>query len=178
MFKRGSSALLIGALCLSISLSGCSVYNDASNSVQVIGNIISLAQTDLPSLVASGVIGAGEEVTVQQWLAGLSTLDTQTANCVQSAHVAGNAKAGFLACFNIFANGIVSPEELALLRILSPKAQQQVQLWATALSLAVNAIIQIAGGTAVAAPVVAQVPASPRDLALLRERLHLDQYGL
>jgi hypothetical protein len=176
--RKMSAAVLVFAVALSFGMQGCTAYNDATNSVQVIGGIISLAQADLPELIAAGAFSATEGATVQQWLAGLSTLDTQAANCVQSAHVAGNKKAAFLACFTIFANGLVTPAELALFRVMNPKAQQKIQLWVTAATLAFNAIIAILGGSALTAPTVAQNAPTHEELATFRERLNLAQYGL
>jgi hypothetical protein len=176
--KKISAALLVLAMILSFGMQGCSAYGDAQNSVQVIGGIVSLAQADMPELIAAGAFTAAEGATVQQWLTGLATLDTQAATCVQAAHVAGDKKVAFLACFTIFANGLVTPAELALFRVMNPKAQQKIQLWVTAATLAFNAIIAILGGTALAAPTVAANPASHQELADFGARLNLGQYGL
>ena len=173
--KRNLLRLGVMLLCFT-GLAGCNIYNDATNTVAVVGNIITIAQTDLPALQATGIFSATEGTNIANYLTAASTLNTQTGSCVQTAHAAGNKKSAFLACFNTFTQGLLAPQELALLRVINPKAQQTVQVWVTAVVLAVNTALQLSGGTPAAPPQVAALPASRPELLAFEKRLGLS-YG-
>lgn len=169
-------AAILPILILSMCLSGCNAYGTASNTASVIGQIIALAQADLPALVTAGVISSSDQTTIQGFLTLGSTLQTQLTSCVNGAHLAGNKKSAFAACFTAFSSGLLSSTELAQLRILSPSAQAKVQLWVTAIVLAVNAVLALTGSTSVAQPAIASTPATSTDLRAFGNRLNL-AYG-
>lgn len=175
MMKRNALRLAVMLLCFT-GLAGCDIYKDASNTVAVIGKIVTIAQTDLPALQATGIFSAAEGANIANYLAAAKTLNTQTGSCVETAHVAGNKKSAFLACFNTFTAGLLAPQELALLRVVNPKAQQTVQVWVTAVVLAVNTALQLSGGAPAAPPQVAAMPASRPELLALERRVGLN-YG-
>ena len=118
--RRLSRSFLVLSLCALMPLAGCNHYADAQNTVTVIGEIITTAQSDLPSLQAAGVFSATEATAVTNYLTGAQRLDVQTGTCL-AAIGANGAKAALLACFTVFANGLVSPTELADLR--NPESQ-------------------------------------------------------
>jgi hypothetical protein len=175
--RKLTSSFLALSLCVLIPIAGCNKFADAQNTIGVIAQIVSTAQSDLPSLQASGVFTAAEAIAVTNYLGAVSLLDTQAGTCLTAIGKNG-ANAALVACFTTFANGLVSPAELADLRVLNPKAQARVQLWVTAFALAINAGAEFFGGATSAPPQIADQPAQQADLAVLRARLNLPaSYG-
>jgi hypothetical protein len=170
--KSGLGMILIIGF-ISFGLMGCNPYSTANDTALVIGQIVSLAQADLPSLAATGVFSSSEQTTASNYLAALQAADSQASTCVASAHTAGNKKGAFLTCFNTFAAALQSPAELALLRVLNPKAQAKVQLWVTAVTLALNGALDALGAQQATTPQIAAAGPSSADLFVLRERLGL-----
>lgn len=174
LLLRSAVAALV--IC-SLAMSGCNPYTNAVNTVNIAGQIVQLAQADMPALEAAGVFTAPEAASVNSYLAGVLTLDTQTKTCITTIGANG-PKQSIVACFTTFAAGLVTPQELALFRVMNPKAQAKVQLWITALTLAINAGIALYNGIAAPTQVIAEQPTPKADLAELRERLQLhEQYG-
>jgi hypothetical protein len=176
MRPKISKIFLALSLSVLLPIAGCNHYADAQNTVAVIGEIISTAQSDLPSLEAAGLFSATEATAVTNYLNGAQKLDVQTGTCLASIGANG-AKAALLACFTAFASGLVSPAELADLRILNPKAQAKVQLWVTAISLAINTGAAFFGGAATPAPQIAALPTSRSELAAFKSRIDLSAFG-
>jgi len=176
MKLRIAVGVMLAALAL--GLTGCSEYTDASNAVSVIGNIVQIAQADLPALATSGVFSPTEAANVTNYLAAASVLNTQAGTCVATAHAAGNSKSAFLACFNAFSAGLLNPAELVLLHVSSTKGQSTVQLWVTATVLAVNGILGLVGGTSVTVPTLATDMPSHQDLVAFARHAHVGaSYG-
>jgi hypothetical protein len=156
--KRKAGLLAVAALA-AFGVCGCSTYTAATNALNAIGQIISLAQTDLPALEAAGTIPAADVPAVTNWLAAAATLKTQASSCVTSAGTSGT-KAALGNCLFVFANGLTSPAELAELRILSPSSVKTVELWAVGFTLAADGYCAIEGCTQATPPVI-QSAAAP-----------------
>lgn len=155
-----------------LMLGACNAYQTAQRAHDVVAAVIAVAQADLPSLQATGVFSASEGQAVTGYLTLATNLDGQYATCLSNANnTMLNKKSKFLGCLSTFAAGLADPKELASLRIMNPKAQQQVQLWITAASVGVSSVIAALGGQAAPSPQVAENPASPKDLAVIAERI-------
>lgn len=165
--------LLLVAAFLGLGLAGCSAYTTASNTVTVMGQIVEIAEMDLPSLQQTGIFSATEAAAVRSYLQTAADADQIAGTCVASAHAAGDKKAAFLACFNTFSSAALSPSVLASLHVLNPAAQQKVQVWVTAVTLALNTVLAEVGAQPQAMPAIAPAPASSAELFMLQERLGL-----
>ena len=145
--KGGIPGRAIGMLAvvvlLAMSCVGCNPTQSVETALGVVGNVISLAQDDLPSLQVAGVLTAGDVTAAGNWLTGASTLVGQGETCV---NVAGGTTAKISACVSAIGAGLLSPTEQANLRIISPGAQKKVTLYVTAVVLAVNFAASIVKG--------------------------------
>jgi hypothetical protein len=161
--KNSLGALVI--LALGFLISGCNGYTLSQNVHTVVANAIVLAQDELPGLQAVGVLNATEAPVVSGYIALASNLNNQFESCVTNAQqTALKTNAKFLACLNIFSAGLNDPKELALLKVLNPKAQQKVQLWAGFFAGTINIAITDLGGMTNATPVIAPAPATSAEL--------------
>lgn len=181
MIKKPFLATLMVAVVLAtIPMAGCNAYNDAVNAQQVVGQIIGIAQSDLPVLAAQGLFSQVEAQDVAGFLTTAATLNTANGTCIAQAHAAGNKKSAFLQCWNTFETAFV--QNLSGLHIVSSGAVAKVQLWATAITLAVNGILQILGAQPAAMPALSATPATRADLDNLSARVGLrilegERYG-
>ncbi len=149
----------VGVCLLScIAFAGCNAYQTAEKAHDIVAAVVAVAQADLPSLTQTGVFTASDSVAVTNYLNLVVNLNGQYATCLSNANDTMLNKTGkFLACLNTFAQGLSDPKELATLRVMNPKAQQQVQLWITAASVGVSSVVAALGGQATPAPQVASV---------------------
>jgi hypothetical protein len=162
-------AMLVPVAMLPL-IAGCNAYQTAQKAHDIVAAVVAVAQADLPSLTQTGVFSASEDAAVAGYLNLTVTLNGQYQTCISSANSATlNKKSKFLTCLNTFAQGLSDPKELAALRVMSPKAQQQVQLWITAASVGVSSVIAALGGSPVASPQVSELrTASGAQLAFNR----------
>jgi hypothetical protein len=150
---RLGAVLTAALLCL--GLTGCDSYSKADTAYAVVNGVVTVTLTDLPYLQQAGIIAAGDAIVLNSFLTVTSTLDNQYKACIDNAHASGAKTSGkFLDCLGIFAKGVLDPEELKLLRVMSPKAQQRAQLIVTATVIGINATMQALGGQQIATPVV------------------------
>lgn len=169
---RFTKAAIAAVVLVCFGLGACNAYQTAQRAQSVVAAVIAVAQADLPSLQATGVFSSSEGQAVTNYLTLATNLNGQYATCLSNANnTTLNKKTKFLACLSTFAAGLDDPKELAALRIMSPKAQQQVQLWVTAASVGVNSVIAALGGQAAPAPQVAEIPTSAKDLTVVAERI-------
>lgn len=141
------------------SMAGCTGYQKAQSAYNVIENIVTVATADLPSLQATGLFSPQEAAVVGSYLQLTGNLNNQYEACITNAQNAMLKTAGkFVACLNVFSTGLADPKELAALRVLSPKAQKQVQLYVTAFQVGINAAVAALGGLQAQAPVVTAAP--------------------
>lgn len=165
---RKAALAAVVAVCLGFA--GCNAYQTAQKAHDIVAAVVAVAQADLPSLQAANVFSASEATAVGNYLSLTTTLDGQYQTCINTANTATlNTKSKFLACLDTFATGLSSPAELAQLRLMSPKAQSEVQLWITAASVGVSSVIAALGGQPVAAPSVSEYrPAAGAQVAFNR----------
>lgn len=153
---RNKKAALAAMVAVCFGFAGCNAYQTAQKAHDIVAAVVSVAQADLPSLTATGVFSASESTAVTGYLNLATNLNGQYQTCIANAqNTTFNKKAKFLACLQVFAQGLSDPKELAQLRVMSPKAQQQVQLWITAASIGVSSVIAALGGQAEAVPQIA-----------------------
>lgn len=156
--KRVALAAVV-AVCFGIA--GCNAYQTAEKAHDIVGAVVAVAQADLPSLTETGVFTASDSAAVTGYLNLVVNLNGQYATCLSNANdTMLNKKGKFLGCLNAFAAGLSDPKELAQLRVMSPKAQQQVQLWITAASVGVSSVVAALGGQAIPAPQVSKAVTS------------------
>lgn len=158
---RGKLVALGSIAVLVVLFAGCNPATTAQDFANVIAGIFNIAKAEVPALPAD------DAAIVAQWTTLGTTLEGQLQTCITGATTAGGKKAAFLTCFNAFAGGIVSPSELAQLRVLTSGSQAKVQLWVTAIILGVNAALTAFGGTPTATPQVAAQPSSHQDIVAL-----------
>ena len=121
--------LAVCVLSIMLTLSGCSAQQTAQNISNVVGGILSIAQQEEQALPSADV------AVMTPWVTLGISLNAQTNTCIAAA---GNTKAKLATCLTTFVGGLLSPQELAQLRILSPATQKKVQLYATAALIAIN----------------------------------------
>lgn len=150
-------AALAAFVVVCMGITGCNAYQTAQKAHDIVAAVVAVAQADLPSLQSAGVFSASEATAVGNYLSLTTTLDGQYQTCINTANDATlNKKGKFLNCLDIFAAGLSNSSELAQLRLMSPKAQQEVQLWITAASVGVSSVIAALGGQTMANPQVAK----------------------
>lgn len=150
----------------------CNAYQTAQRAHDVVAAVIAVAEADLPSLQATGVFSTSEAQAVTNYLTLATNLNGQYATCLSNANnTTLNKKSKFLSCLQTFAAGLSDPNELAALRVLNPKAQQQVQLWVTAASVGISSVIAALGGQAAPPPQVTSVQPAQSDLTAFTRRI-------
>jgi hypothetical protein len=159
--------LLIAALLCSFPLASCNALSTAQNFENIINGVLNIAKAEEP------VLSPADAAILTPWVNLGVALSAQNQACITSAGAAGSKKAAFLACFNGFAAGLLTPSELAQLRLISPDAQGKVQLYVTAFVIGINAALTSFGGTATPVPTVAAVQPTSADLHAFARQLNL-----
>jgi hypothetical protein len=159
---------VFASLILVLSLTGCNAAAAAATVSRVINGVVSVAEADLPALEAAGSFSKAEGDAVDHYLKFGLALNSQFGVC---AGASGNTKAKLVACLNAFSTGLADPNELSALRILSPNAQKQVQLYIVAFQVAINTALASFGAQAPAAPQVASAPVKSADLQEFKGRV-------
>jgi hypothetical protein len=150
--------LLAVTVTLAVLFTGACSAQQAATTQRVIAAIIDTFRAEIP------VLPAQDQLPATQFVALGVTLDNQLAQCISVAPSVMGTKGRVQSCFSIFATGLLSPAELAQLRVLSGKSQARVQLVVTGIVAAVN--IWIAFDT----PVVGPAP-SAEELQDLRDKV-------
>jgi hypothetical protein len=161
---------ILATLALALACAGCNASDAAQRAQSVVAAVLQIAQAEEPALPPS------DAAIVTPWVTLGVTLDGQLETCLATATTNGSKKSAFLACFNTFSQGLLSPAELAQLRVLSPASQKTAQLWITAISVGINVAVPLLGGTAQAPPAVSSIPPTSRELASFAARLGADAY--
>jgi hypothetical protein len=175
------AAIVLCVLGAMFGMTGCNPSADVNSALTVANQVVSIAQADIPALQADGTLTAADSTALTNWLAGASQLITQGQTCTTAS---GGKSAVIVACVNAIGTGLLSPAEMADLRLISPKAQKQVTLYVTAVILAVDgaaAIVKAAttpvpavGGSTVGDPIIGPTAAELHDLAV---RAGAERYG-
>lgn len=149
--------LIVG---LAVSIGGCDGFKASVGVHNTVAGGIVLAQDELPGLQAVGIVSAQEDSVIVSYLNGLVGLNAQFASCYTNANQTSlKTNAKFLSCLNIFAAGVADPKELAVFRVLNPKAQAKVQLWVGFITGSINVAITQLGGMTEPTPAIA--PSAP-----------------
>ena len=150
--KRLASIVLVLALTLAtIPIGGCNVQQTAIRAQGVIQAVLNVAKVECPAFPVKDQAACNSFVDL-----GI-TLDGQLANCISSASGIMSTSGKFKACFNIFAQGLFSPAELAQLRIMSAGSQSRVQLYVTSIVAGVNIVLAFLTPTITALPPTSEV---------------------
>lgn len=166
-------AALAAVVLVCFSVAGCNAYSTAQKAHEIVAAVVAVAQADLPSLQATGVFSSTEAAAVTGYLNLATNLNGQYQTCINNANNTMLGKTGkFVACLQTFGAGLADPKELAGLRVMNPKAQQQVQLWITAASIGVSSVVAALGGQAQPAPQVAEAQPDGMELQAFAARLH------
>ncbi len=171
---------LIAVAVLALGLGGCKQQPAVVSALNIVQQVISLAQADLPALQIAGTLSAGDETAVQGWLSAASTIVGQGQTCVNGLGTGGTT-AALANCVNTIGTGLLSPAEMAQLRIISPKAQHSVAIYVTAVVLGVNAVATIVSATQTATPPVGSATSenvSPSELRAVALRAGLSHSQL
>jgi hypothetical protein len=172
MRRRTSHAGLVAVLSVALLFGGCtqSSQQQAQDFSNVVGTVLSIAQAD------AGVVPAQDQAVYTSFVNLGITLHTQLNTCI-SASGASGAKATFLACFNTFAGGLISPAELAQLRLLSAGTQSKAQLIVTAIITGVDIALTAFGGTPAPTPAISATPTTAAELHDFAIRAGYAGYG-
>jgi hypothetical protein len=148
---------LILPLALSLVLltscngNGLQTAQRAQSAIQVALNIAAVEENLVP---------VQDQAIYKNFVTLGNTLNGQLGTCITNVTGIMGTGAKFASCFNTFAQGVLSPVELAQLRLLSPTTAAKVQLYVTAVVAGVNIAIAAFGGTPAATPVVGASPST------------------
>lgn len=160
-------------------LGGCKQQPSVVSALNVVQQVIMLAQADLPALQVAGTLSSADMGAITNWLSAASTIVAQGQTCVAGLG-AGGATSALANCVNTIGTGLLSPTEMAQLRIISPKAQHSVTIYVTAVVLGVNAVAAIVSATQTATPPVggATASVSPDELRTFALRAGVSRWQL
>ncbi len=158
------------SLSAALFLAGCTPGQVASRAQAAINAALQIAAVEV------SVVPAADQTAYKGFVALGQSLDAQLATCISNVSGITGKAAKFLSCFNTFAQALLSPTELAQLRILSPATQAKVQLYVTAIVAGINIGIAAFGGTAVTPPAVGAAPTAS-ELAPIEAAMHRAAYG-
>lgn len=147
--KRAASICIV--VLLSISMTACSA-SQANKTEAVIEAIINVAKAETP------LIPVADQAAYTNYLTLATTLDSQLGTCIVQASGIMSTSGKISACFTVFAEGLTSPQELALLRVLNANTQSKLQLYIGGIIAAVNVIV------AFTTPQIAPTPASAEEM--------------
>jgi hypothetical protein len=145
-----------------VSLAGCSAQQFAQRAQNAITAALNIAVAE------EAAVPAADQAPYKRFVDLGQQLNAQLNVCIGG--VSGpmgtsiGTKAKFLQCFDAFAAGLLSPTELADLRVMTPKSQSKVELIATAVVTGVNIALSQFGGAVVTPPTIAPAP-SAQELA-------------
>lgn len=158
--------LAVCVLSITLTMTGCTAQQTAQNISNVVAGILSIAQQEEQALPPADV------AVMTPWVTLGISLNAQTNTCIAAA---GNTKAKLATCLTTFVGGLLSPQELAQLRILSPATQKKVQLYATAALIAINGALTQWGQPAQPNPTIAPAT-SAADLRVLSAQLRAEGF--
>lgn len=122
------AGLLLATLLLTACPSSDTSYGKAIKvGIDVTDGAHTAADT-VDKLRLNGTVTKEEEVAVLHILDSINTVDTTVYGpCVQSAHLAGDSKDGFVACANSLARSLSDPGLLNSVRISNAASQEKVK---------------------------------------------------
>lgn len=147
--KKAILASVVGlALLLNAS---CNAQQTAIRAQGVIQAVLNVAKVECPAFPVKDQSACNSFVDL-----GI-TLDGQLANCITSSSGIMNTSGKFKTCFNIFAQGLFSPAEMAQLRIMSAGSQSKVQLYVTSVVAGVNIVLAFLTPTIASPPPTSEI---------------------
>ena len=161
--------MLVVVALLAFGVAGCKQQPKVVAALNVVGQLFTITHDDLPALQVAGILTAPDVTAADNWISAGQTLLGQAQTCVGNLGQGGSGSQ-LATCVSAFATGLVSPQEQAQLRIISPQAQKKVTLYVTAVVLAVNFAAQIVNAIQVQTPPVGSAPSA--DIQPTREDLH------
>jgi hypothetical protein len=146
---------LILPLALSlVLLTGCNGLQTAQRAQSAIQVALNIAA------VEENLVPVQDQAIYKNFVTLGNTLNGQLGTCITNVGGIMGKGAKFASCFNTFAQGVLSPTELAQLRLLSPATQARIQLYVTAVVAGVNIAIAAFGGTPATTPVIGSAPST------------------
>lgn len=128
-------------------LGGCADNYGASEKAALnIGNGIAAGMKSVDALRVNGQISVQEETNVLGFLKFLNDGNGAFAACAQAAHNAGSKAGAYTACASTFQATLSNPQELALIHVNNPTAQQDVQLIVAGLNTGITSLLTGLGG--------------------------------
>jgi len=161
---------LLLAFLLPFGLTGCTGAQAAQRAEAAITAVLNIAAVEV------AVVPVADQAAYKGFIALAQNVNGQLQTCITNVSGITGKGAKFLSCFNTFAQGLLSPTELAQLRILSPATAAKVQLYVTAIVAGVNIAVAAFGGTAVPVPAVGAAP-SASELAPIYREMHRAAFG-
>lgn len=152
---------IFAVFALALSMSACNAQQAAQNVSNAIGGILNIAQAEEQALPPA------DSAVVTPWVNLGVTLHSQMDTCIAAS---GGTKAKLAGCINTFVGGLLSPQELAALRVINPNSQHTVEVVATAIMIAANGALTSWGSTAQPMPTVG-TPATQNELNDMRTEL-------
>jgi hypothetical protein len=130
-----------------IFLCGCSdPYGASVKAGATIAASITQGMNTVAQLETQGLMTPTEAGNVLGYLEFANKQDEAFINCATAAHTAGGVKGSYTACTTGFAATLSNPQELALIHVVNPTAQTNVETIANAISAGVAAINAALGG--------------------------------
>jgi hypothetical protein len=130
-----------------VLLAGCKDnYGACEKAALDIGNGIATGMKSVDSLRVAGQISAQEETSILGYLKFANDANGAFGACAQQAHNAGNKAGAYTACAQTFQQTLTSPQELALIRVNNPVAQQNIQIIVNGVSTGIASLLTALGG--------------------------------
>lgn len=132
---------------LTLALASCNdPYGASEKAAADIAASIGAGMKTVDNLRVAGLLSAQEESTILGYLKFANDTDSAFGNCAQQAHNLGNKAGAYTACAQLFLTSLNNPQEMALIKVNNPQAQQEVQNVVQGIIAGVNAVIAALGG--------------------------------
>ncbi|HVI10518.1 MAG TPA: hypothetical protein VND65_19675 [Candidatus Binatia bacterium] len=122
-------------------------YGATEKAAADIGSSIAGGMKTVDSMRVSGLISTAEESSILGYLEFANTGDKALGTCAQQAHLAGTKPGSLTACAQTFSTALDNPQELALIKVSNPQAQQQIQGIISEITNGVGTLITALGGS-------------------------------
>lgn len=122
-------------------------YGASEKGAADLGSSIAAGMKTVDSLRVAGLISPAEESSVLGYLEFANTGNRAFGTCAQQAHNAGSKQGAFTACAQTFSTALSNSQELALLKVSNPQAQQQIQEIVSEVENGIGTLITALGGS-------------------------------
>lgn len=158
---------LVCALAVAAMLAACTAQNAAQRAQAIIGVTLNIAKADI------NLVAPGDQSAFTNWVNLGISLDGQLGVCIANVSGLTGKNAKFASCFGTFASAFLSPAELAGFRIVDPKTQARVQLYAAAAIAAINVFEGAIGNANLPTPAIGPAPTAEQ-LGALRNGIQAE----